>query len=200
LPILVAFSVIFLLFIIALEVLAFCSRREIGLGTVGSIPPVWSYVPVVIFFIQAALWAQLDTRTKQLTPWQVLAKGPSPASQSILLDYLSPWNVVSFIRSLKLGHYAVALTVFGSVLFKLLIIAAAALISPQSSSMSQDMQLSLANTFGTSTLDLKSITSKDALVGAANRAGLMLQPGINGSWAFQTLKPLESNVGECVPP
>ncbi|KAF2434530.1 hypothetical protein EJ08DRAFT_470203 [Tothia fuscella] len=196
LPTLIAFSVLFLIFFIILEVLAALSRREHGLGTVSSIPPVWSYVPVVIFCIQAALWAQLEIRTKQLTPWNAMAKGPSPASQSILLDYLSPMNIMSFFRSLKKGHYAVALTIFGSILLKIMIISSAALIGPRSSSITQqNIPIGLETAFDAKAIDVKSVTAQDALVGAAIRAGLMLQPGINGSWAFQTLKSLNDSTG-----
>ena len=44
----------------------------------------------------------------------------TPAAESVLLDYLSMWNVAALFRSLRRGHFIVALTICASLLIKLM--------------------------------------------------------------------------------
>jgi hypothetical protein len=193
-PTLVAISVLFAIFIISVEILALFSRRNNGYP-MPSLPPLWTYIPVAIVFIQAAFWAQMEYRTKSLAPWRVLATGPSSASQSLLLDYVSPWNITSFIGSVASRHYAVSLAVLGSLILKLLIICTTGLLAPESSITVRNTSLGLATGFGRGTIDLSTVTANDALMGIANDRGQFQEAGINGSWAYQSLKPLDPSRG-----
>jgi hypothetical protein len=193
-PTLVAVSVLFAIFIVSVEILALFSRRNNGYP-MPSLPPLWTYIPVAIVFIQAAFWAQMEYRTKSLTPWRVLATGPSAASESLLLDYLSPWNIISFISSIASRHYAVSLAVLGSFILKLLIISTTGLLAPESSITVRNTSLEFATGFGRGAIDLSAVTANDALMGIANARGQFQEAGINGSWAYQSLKPLDPSLG-----
>lgn len=59
---------------------------------------------------------QAEYRATQLMPWILMHRGPTPASQSIFLDYMSKWNVLSLYQSLKQKHFLVSLCVAGSLL------------------------------------------------------------------------------------
>jgi hypothetical protein len=194
-PSLIGISFLFLVFIIAMEILALYSRRNHGFP-VPSIPPLWTYIPVALVFIQAAVWAQMEYRIKSLTPWRVLARGPSTASDTLFLDYLSPWNIITLVSSLASRHYAVSLAVLGSFLLKLLIIAATGLLTPESSAVGRPTSVELLTGFGRGTINLNAITANDALMGIANMRGQFQEPGINGSWAYQTMKPFDPSLGK----
>lgn len=56
---------------------------------------------------------QVEYRAAQVMPWVLMLRGPTPASQSIFLDYLSKWNVISLYDSLKHKHFLVSLCVAG---------------------------------------------------------------------------------------
>jgi hypothetical protein len=191
---LVAISVLFAVFIVAMEILALFSRRNNGFP-VPSIPPLWTYIPVALVFIQAAFWAQMEYRTKCLTPWRVLADGPSSASRSLLLDYISPWNIVSFLSSLASRHYGVSLAVFGSFVLKMLIISSTGLLAPESLMTVRNRSIELSTGFGSRAFNINAVTASDALMGIANTKGQFQQPGINGSWAYETLRPLDPSLG-----
>lgn len=179
-----------------MEILALYARRNNGLHA-PNIPPLWAYIPTALFFIQAAIWAQMEYRTKSLAPWQQMATGPSSATRSLLVDYLSPLNLSTCVRSIQLKHHAVALAIFGSVILKLLIISAGALISPRSAAVTTDASLALLNAFS-GTLDTGAVTANNAFLGVASLRNTVLEPGIgvNGTWAYQSLAPLKDPVGQ----
>jgi hypothetical protein len=52
-------------------------------------------------------------------PWQNMRKGPSTASRSLLLDYVSPMSILSAIRAIGRKDWAVVITVIGGLLLKL---------------------------------------------------------------------------------
>lgn len=71
---------------------------------------------LLVFMVLTAFWTQVEYRAAQLMPWILMSRGPTTASESIFLDYMSPWNVVSLFRSLRWGHYLVSLCVAASLL------------------------------------------------------------------------------------
>jgi hypothetical protein len=190
----VAISVLFAILIVAMEILALFSQQNNGFP-VPSIPPLWTYIPVALVFILAALWAQMEFRIKSLMPWRVLAYGPSSASKSLLLDYISPWNIISLIGSLASRHYGVSLAVFGSFTLKLLVISSTGLLASESSMIVRNSSLELSTGFGRGAINLNVVTGNDALMGIANAGGQFQEPGINGSWAYQSFKPLDISRG-----
>ena len=66
--------------------------------------------------ILTAGWTQVEYRAVQLMPWALMLRRPMPASESIFLDYMSNWNLVSLYKSIKRKHYLVSLSVAGTLL------------------------------------------------------------------------------------
>lgn len=64
-------------------------------------------------------------------PWKAMAQGPQPASKSVLLDYVSPWNVLALVKSLRKRHYVVSVAILGSLLIKLTLVFSTGLFAPQ---------------------------------------------------------------------
>ena len=78
----------------------------------------WTYGPTAILVVVVALWRQVDSQCKAIAPWAVLHRQPTKASQSILIDYISPIQTSSLWKSLKNKHFTVAAGIVGFVLLK----------------------------------------------------------------------------------
>ncbi|KAF2116381.1 hypothetical protein BDV96DRAFT_51302 [Lophiotrema nucula] len=98
---------------------------------------VFKYAPTTILTIFAAFWGKVEYRAKQMAPWIAMSQGLASAERTILLDYLSPWNVRVLPRALKAKHYSVALGISGSLLIKLLILISTGLFVAQDISFPQ---------------------------------------------------------------
>ena len=70
----------------------------------------------------AAFWTKVEYRSKQLAPWRSMTKGPTSAKQSLLLDYVSTWNIKALYLSAKYRHPEVALAITGGLLLQLIIV------------------------------------------------------------------------------
>lgn len=78
-----------------------------------------------------------------------MSKGVTSAKQSVLLDYLSPWNVLVLPRAMASGHHTVALGIVGSLLLKLLVITSTGLFVSRDITFQRDL-ISLTKAFGVS--------------------------------------------------
>ena len=68
---------------------------------------------------------KVEHRLKQMAPWFAMYHGSLLAQQSLLLDYLPPWNIQVLPHALKVKHYPVALGIFGSLSIRILIVISA---------------------------------------------------------------------------
>ena len=125
------------------------SRRNKGLATSGqNLHYLWTYGPTAVLTVVASLWGQVDFRTKQLMPWRNLLHGPSPARNTLLLDYISPWVGSVLWTSLRRRNFPVFLSAAGSLLLKLLIVLSTGLFTLQSLTLArEDAPLQLSNEF-----------------------------------------------------
>ncbi|KAE9966649.1 hypothetical protein BLS_006877 [Venturia inaequalis] len=166
---LIALLCFFSLSIVVLEVLSYVSQHMDGLSKQGqSRRYLWTYGPCAVFFLVAAVWHQIKYRTQQLMPWRTLARGPAAASHSLMLDYISPWNVTSLFKSLKFGHFGVTLVLLGSLLIKIVIIASTGLFSIRTKSISESYtHVRLMEQFG-GDLNMSRISVGDAWTGLQN--------------------------------
>lgn len=74
---------------------------------------------LAVLVIVVALWNQVDYACKLLAPWQEMRQGPSVASKTLLLDYISPWIPSVLLTAFKNGHWAVFASSTGFALLKL---------------------------------------------------------------------------------
>lgn len=88
----------------------------------------WTYGPTAILVCVLALWRQVDYHCKLIQPWQELTKGHVDAERSMLLDYLSPMHIISFVRAIRYRHAPVAASVAGFMVLKVIILLSAGLL------------------------------------------------------------------------
>jgi hypothetical protein len=82
----------------------------------------WTYGPTALLVLLSALWRQVDHATKLLTPWHNMRKGLVPASQSLSLDYISPFIGAALCSAMKNRHWGAALSMTGFLLLKLSVV------------------------------------------------------------------------------
>ncbi|PGH14249.1 hypothetical protein AJ80_05989 [Polytolypa hystricis UAMH7299] len=145
-PTLIGFILLFSLLWAALLILRHFVERNQGLAiTVTSNHYAWTYGPTAILVLVVALWRQVDYYCKALQPWQRMRNGPVAASESLLLDYISPFQVISFYSSLKAGHLSVASSALGFGLLKLVVVfSTGLLVSAPTTLMDTEYPLALS--------------------------------------------------------
>ncbi|SMR54528.1 unnamed protein product [Zymoseptoria tritici ST99CH_3D1] len=82
----------------------------------------WTYGPTAILVVVLSLWRQVDYYCKVMQPWQVLHRGCRNAAQTVLLDYVAPLNITSFINAIRYRHSTVAASIAGFAVLKLLVV------------------------------------------------------------------------------
>ncbi|KAL5360844.1 hypothetical protein BJX96DRAFT_184846 [Aspergillus floccosus] len=150
-PVMLSFLLLFVAILCSLVALYKYTQREhrsLGIETDGSrYYYLWTYGPTAVFMILTAGWTQVEYRAAQLMPWVLMLRGRTPASESIFLDYLSNWNVVSLYRSLRQGHYLVALCVTGSLLLNGLTVFSTGLFELDTIRVTQAADLTVTHKF-----------------------------------------------------
>jgi hypothetical protein len=100
-----------------------------------------------VLALPTALWDQIEYRTKKSLPWRELRRGPLPAHENILLNYLSPNSIISLFKSFRAGHYFVAIGILGSFTLRLLTIASTSLLSLRLETMTTPSNFTLLDDF-----------------------------------------------------
>ncbi|KAH7110092.1 hypothetical protein B0J11DRAFT_207980 [Dendryphion nanum] len=121
--VLVCYGLLFVLMGVEIGVLHHLSNRNQGL----TIPDnkyrlVWIYSPSALFITISGCWFLTESNAKRLAPWRAMAKRPTSAAGSLLLDYISPLQIVTLYKSLKNRDFEVWLAVAVSFCLNLLII------------------------------------------------------------------------------
>ncbi|KAJ5090788.1 hypothetical protein N7532_009472 [Penicillium argentinense] len=130
--VLIAFVVVFAALIAALEALSHVSHVNYGIASsVASRHYAWTYGPTAILTIVTALWARTEFQAKQNAPWQAMQEGPTAASQSVLLDYISIMQPVALYKAFKYRNIIVASAISCTLLLRLAIMFSTGLFSLQ---------------------------------------------------------------------
>lgn len=152
-PTLLAFVAIFTAFWICMIVLWRWVETHNGLRlTLSSNHYAWTYGPTAILVIVLSLWRQVDYQLKAAQPWMQMHKGFTPALQSLLLDYLSPWQVQSLVMSAKNKHFLVASSITGFVLLKIMILVSTGLLYSSPTILKQGAVIHIIDKFDASPL------------------------------------------------
>ncbi|KIV94003.1 hypothetical protein PV10_05167 [Exophiala mesophila] len=115
------FSLVFTLFFIALILLWYYDRENDGFAvTEGTSHYAWAYAPTVIVVFVVAAWRMVDHHAKLAMPFDALQDGPVKASESLLVDYISSFQLVSLVQAARNAHLAVITSVTGFVLLKII--------------------------------------------------------------------------------
>ncbi|OQV08144.1 hypothetical protein CLAIMM_12458 [Cladophialophora immunda] len=129
---LLATALTFLAFISALLILLYVANRHDGLILRTSNHFTWTYGPTAVLTVVVAAWRQIDYYCKTLVPWGELNRGNAHPSQSVLLDYKSPLQIISFYNAAKNKHVTIITTILGFVILKLITLASTGLLFPDS--------------------------------------------------------------------
>ncbi|RSL86408.1 hypothetical protein CEP52_015814 [Fusarium oligoseptatum] len=107
----------------------------------------WTYGPTAILIVILSLWRRVDYHFKAIQPWRELLAGPSPSSKSILLDYVTPFQVISITKALRHRHYAVVLTIAAFFLLKLVILISTTLFVMRETSLRATFTITYKDSF-----------------------------------------------------
>ncbi|KAF4436129.1 hypothetical protein FACUT_6701 [Fusarium acutatum] len=107
----------------------------------------WTYGPTAVLVIVLSFWRRVDYYYKAAQPWRELESGPVLGSRSLLLDYVSPFQLQSVYRAFKFRHYRVFATILSFFLLKGIILVSTTLFVVQYSSHSVPVDISYENTF-----------------------------------------------------
>jgi hypothetical protein len=169
---------------------------------------LWTYGPTAIFVVVVVLWRQVDRAAKSIQPWAEMAKQDDHSSGSyqplttdarpnakdtLLLDYVTLFQVVGWFKSLRKGHFNVFSTITVSLLIKAITIVSTSTFNLQSVQR-QDLStvMALNNTFEADNFQVASVDSRAAYVVYGNQEyNITLPVGTTDAHAVQTFSPKE---------
>lgn len=82
-----------------------------------------------------------------------MRQGPTPAAESIFLDYLSQWNLISLYKSIRKRHFLVSLCVAGSLLLNVVTVLSTGLFELDTVPITRNVELTATHTFDASNWD-----------------------------------------------
>ncbi|KIW20362.1 hypothetical protein PV08_00937 [Exophiala spinifera] len=191
--VLVVFALFFAAAIAAVQILYSVSRQNNGVATSDNNKHyLWTYGPTAVFVLVTVLWRQVDYAAKSIQPWAEMARKPQPAQNSLLLDYITPFQVVALWKSLRRRHFTVSCTIAVFFLLKVVTVISTGIFSLQSvqrNDVATTMRLN--NTFdGSSFNQAASVDSRAAyIVYADQQYNVSLPVGTTNSFASQSFSP-----------
>ncbi|KAK8103186.1 hypothetical protein PG984_016332 [Apiospora sp. TS-2023a] len=127
---LIPFTLVLAALATTLIVLRIASEKNQGFPLTTHNRYLWTYAPTAVLVLVVSGWQQIEYRCKLLQPWRELRDGPTTASNSVLLDYISPNVFSSLWRAGKLRHISVLVALLGGPLLRLVIVASTGLLYP----------------------------------------------------------------------
>ncbi|KAK5955446.1 hypothetical protein OHC33_003084 [Knufia fluminis] len=113
----------------------------------------WTYVPTIVFVVLAALWRQIDFHTKSLMPWKELSLGPLSPFETVLVDYISGFQILAFFAAFKRLHRAVMVTILAFFIAKALTIASTGIFIVRSATFTDGFPTLINSAFDAAALD-----------------------------------------------
>ncbi len=124
------FAAVFALIIIAIQALLAVSDKNYGLISADSSQHyLWTYGPTAFLTLVAAVWTRTEYQSKLVAPWLRMSKQLSHAKHSILLDYLSDFQLYAVFKALGNRDFNVSITCTVAIIIKLLIILSTGLLT-----------------------------------------------------------------------
>lgn len=212
--ILTAFTIAYILMLLAVVLLYYFSKQNNGLGSQKeSYHYAWTYGPtaglsarlaliissfltLVVLTLALAFWKKVDFATKKLSPWQNLRNGPAPATTTILLDYISPTFPLTFVQAFKNKHYSVLVSAVGIILLKLTIVFSTGLLVLEPTSLTRNASMIVHSDFlvGNELFDISTIgTRTGALYYGIGSQGLQFPLGTSGDVAVPVFETIGSH-------
>ena len=128
--VLLGFISVFVSIAVAIESLLAVSNRDHGLATsTSSVHYLWTYGPTAFLTGLAALWARTEYQSQMITPWNRLSQKITPASHSLLLNYMFQSLPFALLNSLRKRDFIVSIARIVSIILKIVITLSTGLIS-----------------------------------------------------------------------
>ena len=128
--VLLALAILFVTLAALVQFLYYYSQNHQGISTTDqSRRYLWTSGPTAVFVLITVFWRQVDYAAKIILPWANMAKGPCSLDRSILLDYVSPFQLVTLWRSLRNRDWLISLTILIFFLLKILTIVSTGLFN-----------------------------------------------------------------------
>ncbi|RWA06931.1 hypothetical protein EKO27_g8171 [Xylaria grammica] len=125
---LVIFPVLFLSFIVTIQVLVRVSQNNDGLATSSrNLHYLWTFGPMTALTLVAAFWARVEFQLKSIAPWVHMVDGQS-FEKTLFLDYLSMLQPIGIVKAIKNRDWAVASASLCSLVLRVAVILSTALI------------------------------------------------------------------------
>ena len=142
-----------------------------------------------VLVIVAALWNQVEYRTKHAMPIAVLQSGSTLASETLLLDYVTPSKPEALLKAFRKSHWPVVIAILNSLLIILLTVASTGLLVLQETAFTQrDCRLDVTDRFVTD-FETSKVGSAPVLATIAISNGTIDFPrGTSRDAAFRSLK------------
>ncbi|KAK6951119.1 hypothetical protein Daesc_007649 [Daldinia eschscholtzii] len=148
---LLVFFTLFTSLCITLVLLMHYNIKENGfalaLSTNWYIHYTWTYALTVVFTIIASLWRQVDYHCKLSQPWSAMRQGPEVPSKTVLLDYISPLQTTSLWRAFKNKHWAVVLSILGSIILQGIIVTSTTVFIPSPTTLTGTFSATITTRF-----------------------------------------------------
>ncbi|KAK3313653.1 hypothetical protein B0H66DRAFT_594509 [Apodospora peruviana] len=134
--------------IVGLEVLKHFSDSQQGVAFVSQDQhSLWTYGPTLILTIATTYWCRVKYHETQRLPWKLLSQGPTTAENSLLLDYHTPLNVISLLRSAQARHFSITLAILGEICLRILVVISTGLFKPELRDFPRDTTVRLLDQF-----------------------------------------------------
>ena len=150
-PALILFSLIFVACAASLIALDRVMEAQDGLPlTITSNEYSWTYGPTAILVIILSFWRRIDYYYKSIQPWKELQSGPTPASRSVLLDYVSPFQLQTMYKGFKMRHYHVTASILTFFILKGIILISTTLFVVQTATHLEPLDIIYRDVFNAS--------------------------------------------------
>jgi hypothetical protein len=188
---LAAFMVFFVLSTLALIILWVLSATRNGfeIHFVGPHHAWWVYIPTIAVVLLVGLWRQVDYHTKALTSWDELQRGPITPAKSLLLNYVSPLQIVALFEAFVHNHIPIVATVSSFIFLKLITVFSTGLfiLLPKDVSSDSFPLVSTSRFVAANGGNLNDISSAPVVAFYSNvYQGVPLQPGV---WVDKAYTP-----------
>lgn len=132
--VLLSFAAVFALTFIAIEVLHGVSNNHHAIASADAeLHYLWTYGPTAFLTLVLVVWGRVEYQSKLVAPWIRLSLHPPhpDPSRTLLLDYLSDFQLFAAFKALRNRDFAVTFTTTVAILIKVLIIISTGLITLQ---------------------------------------------------------------------
>lgn len=151
---------------------------------------LWRYGPTALLTLVASFWTRVECQAKIVAPWIKMTRGFTATRESLMLDYLSQFQLFSITSAIKNKDHAVAATTFTSLLIKALLILSTSLCSLSPiQKVRSNVPMTLKSDFVNS---LSGPTANGSLAYASfasmMRSGTSLPQGTSDKFAYQLIE------------